>query len=574
MSLGDASLACAWALVDRLAAGGVRDACVSPGSRSTPLALALSRHPAVRVQVHLDERSSAFVALGIAKATTRPVVVATTSGTAAAELLPAVVEASQSRVPLIALTADRPPRLRGTGANQTIDQHGIFGRYVRAFEEPPVPADPTDADAWAETASRALAAIREGPAGPIHVNCSFDEPLTPADGLVPAPRSQASVDRAPEGSPVVSAEESDRFVELVSGRRGVLVVGGWPTNGISDVGRLWTDTMGWPVLAEPQSGARVPGWALSAGQSLLRDEPWLEAHRPEVVVQLGATPTSRATQALVASVPELVVADRFHLDPDPEGRATLRLHVDPQLPGAFHDRAFAQRSGEGEEVIALTKSAGSDVDVGTSWERRVRPAPDGWLEAWREADEVARHELDAALDGTDRIAEPRVARDLAAWIPDGGTLFVGNSSPVRDLDLAMAPRTGLRVLANRGASGIDGLVSTAFGIASAADGPTYALLGDLSLIHDAGTLLWNGRRGIPLVLVVPNNGGGRVFERLPQRDLPEFQDLFLTPHDLDLGAIAGAADVHHQRVERADELLPALERATGGTSLLEVAVGA
>jgi 2-succinyl-5-enolpyruvyl-6-hydroxy-3-cyclohexene-1-carboxylate synthase len=543
MSLGDVSLACAWALVDRLASGGVRDACVSPGSRSTPLALALSRHPAVHVHVHLDERSSAFFALGIAKATMRPVVVATTSGTAAAELLPAIVEASQSRVPLVALTADRPPRLRGTGANQTIDQHELFGRYVRTFEELPAPADPTDADAWAETASRALAAIREGPAGPVHVNCPFDEPLTPAEDLGLPPPSQESADRAPDETPVVSTEESDRFVDLVSGRRGVLVIGGWPTNGISDVGRLWTDTMGWPVLAEPQSGARVPGQSLTAGLRLISDETWLAAHRPDVIVQLGAAPTSRATQSLVASVPDLVVADRFYLDPDPDGRATLRLHVDPELPGAFDDRA-------------------------------IHPAPEGWVEAWREADEVARHELDAALDGTDRIVESRVARDVAAWIPDGGTLFVGNSSPVRDLDLAMAPRTGLRVLANRGASGIDGLVSTAFGIASTARGPTYALLGDLSLLYDVGSLLWNGRRGISLVLVVLDNGGGRVFERLPQRELPEFRDLFLTPHDLELGAIAGAAGGHHQRVERADELLPALERATGGTTLLEVAVGA
>ena len=545
MNLADVSLACTWALVDALAAGGVGHACLSPGSRSTPIALALSRHPGIELHVHLDERSSAFAALGIAKATLRPVIVATTSGTAAAELFSAIVEASQSRVPLVALTADRPTRLRGTGANQTIDQRELFGRYMRAFQEPTTPAAPGDANAWIEAGLRALFAMREGPPGPVHVNCPFDEPLTP-EGDLTIEAAGAAGPRfdwdplADAGS--VTPEESERFVELVSGRRGVVVVGGWPTDGISGIGRFWTETMGWPVLAEPQSGARVPGRSLAAGQQLLADGAWFDAHRPEVVVQLGATPTSGATQALVASVPDLIVADRFHLDPDPEGQATLRLHVDPQMQGAF---------------------------VGG---RDVRPAPQGWLEAWKDADAAARGEFDAELDRLDRPSEPRVARDLAAWIPDGGTLFVGNSSPIRDLDLAVAPRTDLRVLANRGASGIDGLVSTALGIATAARGPTYALLGDLSLVHDAGALLWNASRGIPLVLVVLNNGGGRVFDRLPQRELPEFHDLFLTPHSLDLGAVATAAGAHHERIDRASDLIPALVRAPRGTAVLEVEV--
>jgi 2-succinyl-5-enolpyruvyl-6-hydroxy-3-cyclohexene-1-carboxylate synthase len=539
-SAGDVSLACAWALVDELAAGGVRHACVSPGSRSTPIALALARHPAVDVHVHLDERSSAFVALGIAKATHRPVAIGTTSGTAAAELLPAIVEASQSRTPLVALTADRPPRMRGTGANQTIDQTHLFGRYARAFEEPPVPRDTRDAGAWRAAGTRAFdASVGEVP-GPAHVNCPFDEPLTPTGALeLPAPSSERRPDEPPLAETPGDAER-DRLAELVSGRRGVVVVGGWPGEDLSRVGRFWTEVMGWPVIAEPHSGARVPGWSLAAGQSLLASGRRLDRRRPEVVVQLGATPTSRATQALVASVPDLVVADRLHLDPDPARRATLRMSVDPH---------------------ALPELLG-DADA----------APATWLLSWVEADLVGRAALDRFLDSVEEPVEPRLARDLAAWVPDGGTLFVGNSSPIRDLDLAMAPRHGLRVLANRGASGIDGLVSTAVGVSTATDGPTVALLGDLSVVHDVGALAWRRNHALDLVLVVANNGGGELFSALPQRVLPDHRDLFLTPHGLDLGALVDALGIGYERVEHASELSGTLERAVAARGLRVVEV--
>jgi 2-succinyl-5-enolpyruvyl-6-hydroxy-3-cyclohexene-1-carboxylate synthase len=569
---GDLSFACAWALVDELVARGARLACLSPGSRSTPLALALARHDGVQLHVHLDERSSAFVALGIAKASGKPVVVATTSGTAVAELFPAVVEASQARVPLVVLTADRPPRLRGTGANQTIVQPGIFGDYVRASLDLPVPTTEGQEAWWRQAAREALDAVVEEPLGPVHLNCPFEEPLSPETGEVPLDDHQEP--GGPAGGPRedvrLAADETERLAEVVSGARGAVVVGGLPPY-LTAATRTWSRLMGWPVLAEPTSNARRPGEALAAGQAVLASS-WAERHRPEVAIQLGAAPTTRATQAFVASADRLVVADRWHLDPDPERHAWWRLAVDPD---ALTDALRGHPVVQGGVGIALTGSP-TDDEVEALWAGRIDPAPGGWTEGWRAADDVARRTIEATLDAWDEPFEPRIARDVAAWIPDGGLLFVGNSTPVRDLDLAMAPRGGLTVLANRGASGIDGLLSTAIGVAAARRGPTVALLGDLSFLHDAGALAWNATRGADLTVVVVNNGGGHVFSLLPQRSLPEHEPLFVTPHGVDLGALCRAAGAGHERVERAADLPPALDRAAGagGLRVVEVAVDA
>jgi len=540
MGTAEVSLACAMSLVDELAVHGMRHACVSPGSRSTPLALALARHLDVEVHVHLDERASAFFALGIAKATRRPVAVACTSGTAAAELFPAVVEASQARVPLYLLTADRPPRLRGTGANQTIDQSGLFGGYPRAFIEPPVPSDVADAAAWRKAGREAVAASGGPQPGPVHVNCQFEEPLVPSGGSVAVTEREPGRVERPDRDPEPLPGDVDRFAEELSDSRGVVIAGSswWRA---PDLVTQLAGQLGWPVIAEPASGVRRPGTALSAGQALIASSRFLEGHRPEVVLQVGATPTTRASQASVAAAERLIVVDLFHIDPDPERRATLRLHVDP-------DRLAA-----------------------ASWGRSIEPAPESWITVWSDLDARARRALDDALDSADEPTELRVARDLAAGIPDGGTLVVGSSMPIRDLDYSMAPRDGLRVLANRGASGIDGFVSTVLGVAATGT-PTYALCGDLTLLHDAGSLLWNARRDLNAVFVVPNNDGGAVFSFLPQASLPEHERLFTTPHGLDLGALCTAAGAGHTRISRADELSPSIADAAsaGGVHIIEV----
>jgi 2-succinyl-5-enolpyruvyl-6-hydroxy-3-cyclohexene-1-carboxylate synthase len=569
---GDLSLACAAALVDGLVAGGVRHACLSPGSRSTPLALALSRHDGIELHIQLDERSGAFVAVGIAKASGKPVIVATTSGTAVAELLPAVIEASQARIPLLVLTADRPPRLRGTGANQTIVQPGIFGGYVRASLDLPVPAAEGQEAWWRQAAREAIGAIADGPIGPVHLNCPFEEPLMPS---APAARSVPITgddvrDPAERVAHALDAAEIERLAEAVSGARGAVVVGGHPAY-VSAETAPWSRLLGWPVLAEPTSNARRRGEALEAGQSLIANAGWLEAHRPEVVIQLGAAPTTRATQAFVASTDRLLVADRWHLDPDPDHLAWWRLVVDPE---ALTDALTGHPVVQAGAAIALTGRR-SHEEIEALWSRRIDPAPTEWTAAWRAADETVRRAIDEQMDGWEEPFEPRIARDVAAWVPDGGHLFVGNSTPVRDLDLAMAPRDGLTVLANRGASGIDGLVSTAVGVAVARPHPpTLALLGDLSFLHDAGAVLWAGRGNVDLVVVVVNNRGGHVFDLLPQRELPEHERLFVTPHEVDLARLCAAAGAGHERVERASDLPPALDRAAGagGLRVIEVVV--
>ena len=557
MGLGDVSLACAAALVDALVAGGARHACVSPGSRSTPLALALARDERIRVHVHLDERSSAFFALGIAKATGEPVAVACTSGTATAELFSAVVEASQSRTPLVLLTADRPPRLRGTGANQTIDQVELYGRYARAYVEAPVPSSDADAAAWADAGVRAVRAANGELAGPAHVNCPFDEPLVPEGATSLEPRDVAMPAERPAPDHAVTATAVEELFTAYAGSKGLVAIGGLRaprTLSLLSLGMR----LGWPVMAEPLSGLRLDasgaGRSLGAGQFLAGDAAWLERHRPEVVLQVGAAPTTRATQAVVAAADEVVVLDHGHLDPDPEGLAERRIEADPEL--------FAAIAWDAEPPA------------------RADPA---WAEAWRTADLVARAAVDRLLDAWEEPFEGRVARDVGAFVPNGGVLVVGSSTPVRDLDAYLAPRRPPRVwhegdlvhvIGNRGASGIDGFVSTALGVAVADVGPVYALMGDLTFLHDAGALLWSARRGADAVLVVLANGGGEIFTLLPQRSLPEHRELFVTPHGLEIGAVCAAAGAGHERVERATDLQPAMERAAraGGVEVVEVTI--
>ena len=562
---GDISLACATTLFEELTAGGVRHVCLAPGSRSTPLALAASRNEKVRVHVHLDERSAGFYALGLAKASGGPVAIVTTSGTAAAELFPAIVEASQARVPVVALTADRPPHLRGTGANQTIDQVNLYGNYVRAFLEVPTPTDEASEPVlWATAGREALQAALAQP-GPVHINCPVDEPLVPG-AAAPTPLPEAAAVRindtfeeagASNEEPISAAVE--RFFARYGDRRGVITIGSIrpaKTLSLLSLGSL----LGWPVLAEPLSGLRVAageaGGSLAAGQAIISDEAWLARHRPEVVLQVGAMPTTRATQALAAAA-ALVVLDDEHLDPDPLHRAESRIAVDPERFAA------------------------------TAWDdhRNRRRTAGEWLDAWRTSDLVARMTIDRRLDLWDEPFEGRVARDVASFMPHGATLVVGSSLPVRDLDTFMAPRRPpriwnpsdlVRVIANRGASGIDGLVSTTLGAAAVSLGPTVALLGDLSVLYDAGALLWSSRLGADAVFVVLSNGGGQIFSMLDQASLPEFVELFLTPHPASIAKLCEASDVGHMPIDRAGNLAGALERAirAGGVHVIEVEIDA
>jgi 2-succinyl-5-enolpyruvyl-6-hydroxy-3-cyclohexene-1-carboxylate synthase len=537
---GDVALACMSALVDGLVSLGLEHACVSPGSRSTPLALALSRHPGVSVHVHLDERSSAFFGLGLAKATGRPVAVACTSGTAAANLYPAVVEAWMSRTPLVLLTADRPPELQGVGANQTIDQRELFGGYVKRFVDSGLPGDHPTPEYWSGLAVETTSDARVHPPGPVHVNLPFREPLAPSGDEV----DMGHRDPLPLGTARSRARTRRADVETLAAQmngveRGVLIAGSLRRDAspVVDLAR----TLGWPLIAEPTSGLRIRG-ALSAGAFLLASESFISSHVPELVVQVGAAPTSRAGLGFVAHSKRLIVVDPDRLVADPARHASLRLEPDP----ASLSRALLKR------IESRESSA--------------------WWREWEEADRIARRAVDQLVDSWEEPFEGRVARDLAACLPDGATLVVGSSMPARDLDAYMRPRLGIRVLGNRGASGIDGFVSTALGVA-ASGASTFALMGDLTLLHDASGLLWSAGRGHDAVLVVPNNDGGAIFSFLEQRRLPEFADLFITPHGLELSKVAVAAGARHALVERGADLAPTVIEASrsGGVWIVEVA---
>ncbi|NAS20343.1 2-succinyl-5-enolpyruvyl-6-hydroxy-3-cyclohexene-1-carboxylic-acid synthase [Herbidospora sp. NEAU-GS84] len=508
--------ALATVLVDELAWCGVTEAVVAPGSRSAPLALALHDDPRIRLHVRTDERSAGFLALGLARRLEKPVVVVTTSGTAAANLHPAVIEASESGVPLLLLTADRPPELRGTGANQTIDQVKLFGSAVRWFAEVGVPEErPGQVAYWRSLACRAYQRA-EGPGdpGPVHLNVAFREPLVP-DGNDDWPETLDA------NGPWVRARVAppSSALHIPATRRGVLVVGDGATNVRRYVAAA--GMAGWPVLSEPNGGGRYGDTAISTYHFLLGTPGFAEAHRPDVVVTLGRPGLSRPLLAWLKRAQEhVVVARDLTRWPDPTRSAT-----------------------QVAQAVEIPVAAGGDQ----------------WLNAWRRAEMAARHAVDDVLDAGG-LSEPRLARDLAAIIPNGSLLFCGSSMPVRDLDQAMRPRRGVRLMANRGASGIDGLVSTAAGAALAHHGRAYALMGDLSFLHDHNGLVIGPREPRPdLCVVVVNNDGGGIFSLLPQSSLGgSFERIFGTPHGVDLGYLAAATGTPYSVVSDPDDLAKAI----------------
>lgn len=549
----NAGQALARVLVDELVRAGVTDTCLAPGSRSAPLALALAERDEIRLHVHIDERSAAFLALGIAKASRRPVPVVVTSGSAAAHLHPALIEAHHARIPLIALTADRPPELRATGAGQTIDQVKIFGDAVRLFAEVGAPDDRAEnVRYWRSVTARALAAATGAPRGPVHLNLAFRDPLhaVPDAHGFPHPLGGRT-----DGAPWVRVERAPRppgddavaaiAEEVASAEHGLIVAGEIDAHdpaAAADAVVAFADATGWPLIAEPQSGARRGPYAISTAEALLRHEPFARAHSPDVVVRVGRVATSKPLLAFVDSARQILV------DPDaawidPSRSCAVAVDADPALLlGALAKTAPQRRDG-------------------------------GWTRSWLDAERRAREALDAALDGDDDPFEGRIARDVSAMLPTNAALVVASSMPVRDLDWFMAPRTGPRVYANRGANGIDGFASTALGVALAnTGGPTVALTGDLSMLHDANGLLLTRNERVSVTFVVLNNDGGGIFSFLPYAGDPDFDRLFGTPLGVDLSALADLHGAGYARVERADGIMRAIleARGRGGVHVVEV----
>lgn len=503
-------------LVDEWVRAGVSHAVIAPGSRSTPLALALVAEHRLVVQVVHDERSASFLALGIGAASGVPAVLLCTSGTAAAEFHAAVIEADLAEVPMLVCTADRPPELRDVGAPQTIDQTHLFGRAVRWFVDPG-PPDSAGVAAWRSIAARAVIEATGARPGPVHVNLPFREPLVGEPGELPPGRSGGRPwHEAARGDGGGVAAAVERLAPVVSSRNGVIVAGagaGAPAAVHGLAARL-----GWPVLADPRSGCRLDRpTTIAAFDTLLRGEQFKAQHHPDVVVQLGAVPASKVlTQwlgGLGAGVTR-VVAGRSTAWADPDRAADLKLEIDPA-------------------PLCTALAAGA------------APAAPGWLSSWAEAEALAQRAIDDTLARRRWPTEPGIAREVLRRIPAGGTLVVSSSMPVRDLEWFGAPRDDVTIVANRGANGIDGVVSTAVGAALATGGPTTLLIGDVALVHDANGLLAARRAGVDLTIVLIDNDGGGIFEFLPQAALARdrFEQLFGTPHGVDLAALARAYGV-------------------------------
>jgi len=520
---------------DELIRCGLREVVLAPGSRSTPLAMAFfadAERQRVRLHVRIDERSAAFTALGLAKASRRPVAVLCTSGTAAANYHPAVIEADESAVPLLVLTADRPPELRGIGANQAIDQIKLYGAAVRWFCEAGLPeARPGVVGYWRSLACQAWAHAAGrvgGLPGPVHLNLPFREPLVPTSGE----EWPESLDGRPGGQSWTRFQDrsvtGDEF-ELSWTERGVVVCGDGDYGALALV--QLAERAGWPVLAEPSSGARRGPNALSAYQYLLATPEFVQAHRPDVIVSAGRPGLSRPQNAFLAG--------------------SARRHVVvAQGPGRWADPQRA--ATDVASALRLTGTPPGSRDSRDST----------WLDAWRRADGAARRAVDAVLDEDDEnLTEPRLARDLASALPDGALLWTGSSQPVRDIDLGLSPRADLRVLGSRGASGIDGTTSSAIGAALAHGGPAFALIGDLAFLHDAAGLVLGPDEPRPdLCLVVVNNDGGGIFSALEQAAFPgSFERLFGTPHGAQLHHLAAAFGLPYQRLEQPGDLTKALQ---------------
>ncbi len=542
----DATTAFARTLVDEWVRHGVTDACLAPGSRSAPLALALAGDERVRVHVFLDERSAAFFAVGLARGSGRPAPVLCTSGTAAANLHPAVLEAHHGRVPMIVCTADRPPELRDAGAGQTVDQLKLYGDAVRWFHDANVPTDhPGAGAAWRALASRSVAEASGGPAGPVHLNLPFREPLVPTgDELVDAPGR--SDDRpwtahAP-GVLAPSVEMLDALAHLVADRPRGLVVAGWGAGVRPTTLLRFAEVAGWPVLADPLSNLRVPG-TIATYDPLLRVDGFGDAHRPDVVLRIGAPTTNKVAVQWLGPDLDQVLIDPDDVWLDPQHAASGRMVADPEL---------------------LLGALADAVDV---------MVDDEWVARWSTADTRARAAIDELIDGWSEPFEGRVARDVVGSLPGGTALVVASSMPVRDVESFARAREGVTFHANRGVNGIDGFVSTALGIATGADAPTVALVGDLAFLHDANGLLGAADRGVDLTVVVVDNDGGGIFSFLPQAELPDhFETLFGTPHGIDLGALAAVHGLPVTEVGEAAGVGPAVHSAVdaGGVQVVHV----
>jgi 2-succinyl-5-enolpyruvyl-6-hydroxy-3-cyclohexene-1-carboxylate synthase len=553
----NANTALASAFAEELARGGLRHAVVSPGSRSTPLALALWRQPETEVTVIVDERSAGFFALGAAQASGVPVALLCTSGTAVANYHPAVIEADESGVPLVVLSADRPPELRRIGAGQTIDQIKVFGDSVRWFCEVGThEADDGGLLHYRSVACRALAAAQgETRPGPVHLNLPWREPLAPlpVEGAVTATDPLALEGR--EGRPLtavtkIDLEPSAFLLEEMAAHigdaiSGVIVAGRQGDPELREPLAHLARASGFPILAEPTSqlrcGPHDRSHVIAAYDLLLRDERFARSVVPDLVLRFGEMPTGKPLRAwLAASGASEIVIDPYGGWNEPSNRAAAILRADP-------------------------------TELASGWAARLEKEPRAAPEDWLAAERTAQAVLETELDDGEPISEPLLHRALGRAHRDGDLVYTASSMPIRDQEAFLgAADADVLFLSNRGANGIDGLLSSGIGAAHASGRPTTVVSGDLGLLHDIGGLAALRDVSTPVRIVVIDNGGGGIFHFLPQEQAlggEEFEALLGTPRGVNVAKAAALFDLPHRRLESLADLPDAL---AAGTGLIEV----
>ncbi|MCP5039429.1 MAG: 2-succinyl-5-enolpyruvyl-6-hydroxy-3-cyclohexene-1-carboxylic-acid synthase [bacterium] len=572
-SAPNATYAFTRAFFEELARSGVEHVCVSPGSRSTPLAVTAASVASLRVWSQLDERAAAFFALGLAKASRKPVALVCTSGTALANYAPAVIEAHYAQVPLVVLSADRPPELREWGAGQTIDQQKFFGAQVRYFAELAIPEAGSRMLRYARAmACRAVGESQGTRPGPVHLNWPLREPLEPLVGATPGDHAQGDVialHGRPDGQPYAhcarvasraSVAQVEELAEIFSHtERGVIACGMLDEPDFADAVSRLAQLLGWPLLADPisgvRSGAHLASAPVLAGYDLfLRDQTFQAAHRPQVVLRFGATPTCKAFRLWLEAVP-------------PERVVVVSAGGDWNEPSHLtSDFIVADPTQLCRELVEALEGIGTD------------PRHGEWTASFLEAEVRTQAVLERELVACKALFEPHATRLLCERLPHESILYVSNSMPVRDLDAFMPlGQSSLRVLANRGANGIDGMVSSALGASAAGEGHVFLLTGDLAFLYDVGGLLAARRYPLRATIVVFNNDGGGIFSFLPIAAYGEavrFDELFNTPHGVDFSAAAKLYDLQHTRVDTPAQFSSALEKSVshGGVSLIEVPI--
>ena len=532
-------------LIEELVAQGITQFCISPGSRSTPLTFAAARHPQANTKIFLDERAAAYFALGWARATDQAAVLICTSGTAGANYYPAIIEASVEHLPLLAITADRPPELQQTGANQTVDQNRLFGSHTRWFYDPGCP-DPTLQESTVKSwAAQAVLRSAHPDPGPVHLNIPFREPFlsneSPTLPKVSSPDFQLSI-------PIQKLAKGDlqALRQHLKADRGLVTLGELPVRAHHAVGKF-LEKLNWPVFADTTSGFRFGHLTqrIDLADQLLLKNHWRKAE-PEVWIHLGNQYVSKRWL-------------QWWQDCNSTRKIVITNHSERQDPSQCPHWRLQLDWEELEEILPLTVAS---------------PSRTQWLEQWKLGSQALEEQMAQWWDQTERFGEVSIVRELIRQMPIERALFVGNSLPIREVDMLSTTRnTPLQIAANRGASGIDGQIATACGWAMGHRQPTTILLGDLSAIHDLNSLLLFRESPVPMTLVILNNDGGGIFSMLPiskQKDV--FERFFGTPHGCEFSKVAAMFDLPYFQPENLEQLQNSFQEAwrSNKSSLIEV----